>query len=180
MARLFRQHQANFAQHQANFANFYAIFMFFCLRTPPRKDFGRSWSDFLLFEVEISCFFAVFPTCIPTRAKTMRFLKNLKKRCKVIKNQGFAFARMPRKSIENPSERASRPSRATDRLRNAFFSTSEPQNGAPRALRDVSGRSWVPLGALLGGLGPLLGRSWCALGRSWHALGRSWHALGRY
>ena len=75
-----------------------------------------------------------------------------------------ALARTMRKSTENRSERAYRPSRATDRLRKLFFSSSEASK-------------WCPEGSL-GRLWALLSGPWGALGRSWRALGRSWGALG--
>ena len=91
---------------------------------------------------------------------------------------------MLRKSTENRSERASRPSRATDRFRKALFSTFKPQS----APRDVSWRSGAALGVLLGALGALLACFGVVLGAlgllcgalegSGGALGRSWHALG--
>ena len=82
----------------------------------------------------------------------------------------FALARTLRKSTKNRSERASRPSRATDRSRNALFSTLQASKWSPRAL-------WSVLRGVLGPSLALLGRSWGALGRSWGALGRSWGAL---
>ena len=61
---------------------------------------------------------------------------------------------------------------ATACFRQASFSPSERQNGAPRALWGVSGRSWMAFGALLGALGALLGRLGAVLGGSWSLLGR--------
>ena len=74
-----------------------------------------------------------------------------------------ALARTTRKSIVNRSERASRPSRATDRLRKSLW---DPLGHSWAALRLKRG-SW----ALLDALGALLGRSWALLGRSWGAAG---------
>ena len=83
----------------------------------------------------------------------------------------FALARTLRKTIKNLSERSSRASYATDRSRNALFSSLGASKWSPRAprsaLRGVLGPSWT-----------LLGRSWDPLGRSWGALGPSWGALG--
>jgi len=101
----------------------------------------------------------------------------------------FALARTLRKSIENPSERASRASRATDRFRNALFSSlraSKWSPGASRsALRGVLGPSWALLGRSWAALGPLLGglrALWGALGAFLRRLGmllrRSWDAPG--
>ena len=75
-----------------------------------------------------------------------------------------AFARTMRTSTENLSERASRPSCATDHLRKPLLSSSEASKCCPKG---SLGRLWV-----------LLSDSWSALGRSCSALGRSWGALG--
>ena len=101
----------------------------------------------------------------------------------------FALARTLRKSIQNPSERASRASRATDRFRNALFSSLRASKWSPRAprsaLRGVLGPSWALLGRSWAALGPLLGglrALWGALGaflrRLGTLLGRSGDALG--
>ena len=91
----------------------------------------------------------------------------------------FALARTLRKSIQNPSERASRASRATDRFRNALFSSLRASKWSPRAsrsaLRGVLGPSWALLGRSWGALGTLLG----ALGALLDALGTLLGALGR-
>ena len=76
----------------------------------------------------------------------------------------FALARTLRKSIQNPSERASRASRATDRFRNALFSSLRASKWSPIAPRSASRG--------------LLGPSWTLLGRPWDALGRLLGALG--
>ena len=89
-----------------------------------------------------------------------------------------AFARTMRTSTENRSERASRPSRATDHLRKPLPSSFEASEWCPEG---SPGRLWALLSGSWGGLGrscSALGRSWDALGRSWDALGRSWGALG--
>ena len=44
----------------------------------------------------------------------------------------------------------------------------------------VLGRSWVALGAYVGGLGPLLGPKLAVLGRSWDLCWRSWAAMSVY
>ena len=142
-----------------------------------------------------------------SRSKKRRALENLQKRKE---NHGFlhvcemsAFARTMRKSTKNRSERASRPSRATDRLRKPLFSRSEaskrcPEGSLGRLWAFLSG-SWGALGRSLGALGALLGafgglleasgtgctkdcaRFWAPLGpksRILTILGRFWYDSG--
>ena len=99
-----------------------------------------------------------------------------------------AFARTMRTPTENRSERASRPSRATDRVRKARFSSLQASKWSPRApwsalggllgrFWDPHGRSWTDVGSLLGALGTLSGRFWAALGLLLRAPERSWALL---
>ena len=76
----------------------------------------------------------------------------------------FALARTLRKSIKNISERAFRANHATDRSRNALFSSLRASKWSPMAPRSASRG--------------LLGPSWTLLGRPWDALGRLLGALG--
>ena len=99
-----------------------------------------------------------------------------------------ALARTTRKSTENRSERASRPSRVTDRLRRTLFSSFKAAKWYPegclgrlrtlwRGSWGALGRSWGALGRSWGALRTLWGRPSTAVGRSWEALGRSWALL---
>ena len=88
----------------------------------------------------------VFFQCFFARAgRPMRRRGDIVKTCKNILFLHIfcmsELARTTRNSIENHSERASRQSRATHRLRKLLFHSSEPQNGVPRGLWGVSGRS---------------------------------------
>ena len=89
----------------------------FALWTPPSNDFWRSWVDFLLPEGQSLaicwCFSALAGRLARRRGDARKTSKNV---VRSLRNQGFAFTRMLKKLMENPSRRASRPRRATDRV----------------------------------------------------------------
>ena len=167
----------------------------------PRCDFGRSWLDFGSPGGSILVIFRW------SFARSGRFARRRSKEeatCeKLTKTSYFTSPNACQsfcglcvhdsKIVKIRPKLASRVSRAMDRSPNALFSILEASRGFPRLLGapceasgDLSGRSWVALGALLGcswgALGrsrALVGRSWAALGRLLGALGRSWRPPGR-
>ena len=90
----------------------------------PKSDLGRCWGDFGSPRGSISVFFRCFS------ARAFRLARRRRDIRKTYRNHVFlqvfrmsALARTTRNSIENRYERASRWSRATDRVRKALCSS---------------------------------------------------------